>query len=255
MTWPDLIIFDCDGVLADTELHGHLAAFNQMWKKLGVPWQWSAEQYAEMATTLADDGRAAKVTKEEEWTPLGVFPVMTAPGTQYLPLLGASQYIQATWTMVDAGDPPVPSFTFQITGQAVLVYVDPADLNVYGAPPAVMAQVTMADLDRYTSAGTDRASSLIANQQELPLLVWGDDLREAVSSLVIWSIMSRRVGFNVEDPVDSAFKINRDAALKFLQDVGEGVAQLAGVIDSATPIDVGGAQIYSDPPRGWDWNR
>ena len=27
------LIFDCDGVLADTELHGHLVAFNQMWKK------------------------------------------------------------------------------------------------------------------------------------------------------------------------------------------------------------------------------
>ena len=41
------LIFDCDGVLADTELHGHLVAFNQMWKKLGVPWQWLPEQYEE----------------------------------------------------------------------------------------------------------------------------------------------------------------------------------------------------------------
>ncbi|MBV8226745.1 MAG: HAD-IA family hydrolase [Verrucomicrobia bacterium] len=41
------LIFDCDGVLADTELHGHLVAFNQMWRKLGVPWHWSPEQYAE----------------------------------------------------------------------------------------------------------------------------------------------------------------------------------------------------------------
>jgi HAD superfamily hydrolase (TIGR01509 family) len=41
------LIFDCDGVLADTELHGHLVAFNEMWKKLGVRWQWSPEQYAE----------------------------------------------------------------------------------------------------------------------------------------------------------------------------------------------------------------
>jgi HAD superfamily hydrolase (TIGR01509 family) len=39
------LIFDCDGVLGDTEPDGHLVAFNQMWKKLGVPWQWSKEQY------------------------------------------------------------------------------------------------------------------------------------------------------------------------------------------------------------------
>ena len=41
------LIFDCDGVLADTERDGHLAAFNQMWRENGVNWQWSVEQYAE----------------------------------------------------------------------------------------------------------------------------------------------------------------------------------------------------------------
>ena len=41
------LIFDCDGVLADTECDGHLAAFNQMWRENGVNWQWSIEQYAE----------------------------------------------------------------------------------------------------------------------------------------------------------------------------------------------------------------
>ncbi len=39
------LIFDCDGVLGDTEQHGHLVAFNQMWRELGVPWQWSVEEY------------------------------------------------------------------------------------------------------------------------------------------------------------------------------------------------------------------
>lgn len=41
------LIFDCDGVLGDTEPDGHLVAFNRMWQKLGVPWQWSKEQYGE----------------------------------------------------------------------------------------------------------------------------------------------------------------------------------------------------------------
>ena len=41
------LLFDCDGVLADTELNGHLPAFNQMWRELGVDWQWTAEQYIE----------------------------------------------------------------------------------------------------------------------------------------------------------------------------------------------------------------
>jgi HAD superfamily hydrolase (TIGR01509 family) len=40
-----VLIYDCDGVLGDTEQHGHLPAFNQMWRELGVPWQWSVEEY------------------------------------------------------------------------------------------------------------------------------------------------------------------------------------------------------------------
>lgn len=39
------LIFDCDGVLGDTEQFGHLPAFNQMWKEYGVPWSWSVEEY------------------------------------------------------------------------------------------------------------------------------------------------------------------------------------------------------------------
>ncbi len=39
------LVFDCDGVLADTERYGHLPAFNQMFRELGVPVQWSEEEY------------------------------------------------------------------------------------------------------------------------------------------------------------------------------------------------------------------
>lgn len=40
-----VLIYDCDGVLGDTEQFGHLPAFNQMWKEMGVPWEWSVEEY------------------------------------------------------------------------------------------------------------------------------------------------------------------------------------------------------------------
>jgi HAD superfamily hydrolase (TIGR01509 family) len=40
------IIFDCDGVLADTEKDGHLPAFNQTFREFGLPVQWSSSDYA-----------------------------------------------------------------------------------------------------------------------------------------------------------------------------------------------------------------
>ena len=41
------LIFDCDGVLADTERDGHLPAFNQTFAEVGLPVRWSEEEYAE----------------------------------------------------------------------------------------------------------------------------------------------------------------------------------------------------------------
>jgi len=40
------LIFDCDGVLADTERNGHLPAFNRTFEEFGVPVQWSDADYA-----------------------------------------------------------------------------------------------------------------------------------------------------------------------------------------------------------------
>jgi HAD superfamily hydrolase (TIGR01509 family) len=41
------LIFDCDGVLADTERDGHRPAFNETFAEVGLPVQWSDPEYAE----------------------------------------------------------------------------------------------------------------------------------------------------------------------------------------------------------------
>lgn len=40
------LIFDCDGVLADTERNGHLPAFNATFAEFGIPVRWSDADYA-----------------------------------------------------------------------------------------------------------------------------------------------------------------------------------------------------------------
>jgi HAD superfamily hydrolase (TIGR01509 family) len=39
------LVFDCDGVLADTERYGHLPAFNQTFAEFDLPVRWSEEEY------------------------------------------------------------------------------------------------------------------------------------------------------------------------------------------------------------------
>lgn len=42
------IIFDCDGVLADTERFAHLPAFNTMFEEFGLPVRWSEAEYSRL---------------------------------------------------------------------------------------------------------------------------------------------------------------------------------------------------------------
>jgi HAD superfamily hydrolase (TIGR01509 family) len=63
------LVFDCDGVLADTERDGHRVAFNQMFRELRLPLEWSVDEYAvklqvaggkeRMATELTPEFSAA----------------------------------------------------------------------------------------------------------------------------------------------------------------------------------------------------
>lgn len=48
MTELKALIFDCDGVLVDTERDGHRVAFNQAFAKKGYSFQWDVELYGEL---------------------------------------------------------------------------------------------------------------------------------------------------------------------------------------------------------------
>jgi HAD superfamily hydrolase (TIGR01509 family) len=65
------LLFDCDGVLADTERDGHLVAFNAMFESLALPVRWSSDEYSRLLrigggkerlkTLLDDEGVRSRV--------------------------------------------------------------------------------------------------------------------------------------------------------------------------------------------------
>jgi HAD superfamily hydrolase (TIGR01509 family) len=59
------LIFDCDGVLADTERDGHRPAFNQMFAEVGLPVSWSEEEYAEKLRIGGGKERMASLLTDE----------------------------------------------------------------------------------------------------------------------------------------------------------------------------------------------
>jgi len=61
------LIFDCDGVLVDTERDGHRVAFNETFSQLGWPVQWSVERYGELLTTAGGKERTRRHFDETGW--------------------------------------------------------------------------------------------------------------------------------------------------------------------------------------------
>ena len=59
------IIFDCDGVLADTEHDGHLPAFNQTFAEFNLPVQWSEAEYTEKVQIGGGKERMASLLTPE----------------------------------------------------------------------------------------------------------------------------------------------------------------------------------------------
>jgi phosphoglycolate phosphatase-like HAD superfamily hydrolase len=49
--WPQALLFDCDGVLVDTEAEGHRVAFNEAFTRKGLAHQWTLDQYGELLET------------------------------------------------------------------------------------------------------------------------------------------------------------------------------------------------------------
>ena len=59
------LIFDCDGVLADTERDGHRPAFNETFAEVGLPVHWSEEEYGEKLKIGGGKERMASLLTDE----------------------------------------------------------------------------------------------------------------------------------------------------------------------------------------------
>jgi HAD superfamily hydrolase (TIGR01509 family) len=66
------LIFDCDGVLADTEQYGHLPAFNRTFSDFDVPVHWSVSDYAEKVRIGGGKERMRSILTPSLTTSLGL---------------------------------------------------------------------------------------------------------------------------------------------------------------------------------------
>lgn len=63
----DALLFDCDGVLAETERDGHRVAFNQAFAEFGLASAWSVARYRELLSTGGGKERLRRHFDEAGW--------------------------------------------------------------------------------------------------------------------------------------------------------------------------------------------
>jgi HAD superfamily hydrolase (TIGR01509 family) len=65
------LLFDCDGVLVDTERDGHRVAFNQAFSAKGLDVRWDVAQYGELLKIAGGKERLSHFFEQHHW-PAGV---------------------------------------------------------------------------------------------------------------------------------------------------------------------------------------
>ena len=63
------LLFDCDGVLVDTERDGHRIALNRAFVAQGLNVEWSTEVYGELHTIAGGKERMHHYFEQAGWPP------------------------------------------------------------------------------------------------------------------------------------------------------------------------------------------
>lgn len=112
------LLFDCDGVLADTERYGHLPAFNATFEEYGLPAVWDEEEYARRLRIGGGKERMASLFLDQEFREAAGIPDDQASRTT---LLATWHKYKTAWfkKMVTNGELPARPGIARIIPQAL----------------------------------------------------------------------------------------------------------------------------------------
>lgn len=157
---------------------------------------------------------------------------------------GVERLLQASWQVS-----PGSSARLTITGESHQCYASLADLTRYGLPEHALADISISErIEQLLAASSIADGPLYAAGFTLPLLSWGDDLREAVASIAAANCLIQR-GFSPEGS-DQTIVDRGERRRRWLDGIGDG-GRISPMTKGTPPQVVpASAVVVSRPRRG-----
>ena len=138
------------------------------------------------------------------------------------------------------------------------LYCDQTDLNALGFSVAVQDSngISSGQLSTAIEHQSDVVEGYLSSRYSPPFSSWGKDVRLACATLVVWELLSPKIG--PEDPQFQFWLQRSDRATRWLSDVAKGMSRPVGLVStgstSSLATDPGPSfTVVSDTQVTWPW--
>jgi hypothetical protein len=178
------------------------------------------------------------------WRQAWPFALASAPVSVQKRIPALDRYVRAAWT-IGGG---TPSFTFALTGEALVVLATPAELATKGVNAKALANVPIDLQDEWLEDASVEALEALGGRYALPLVFWSRSVRKYVCQIAAADgLVPRGLG-----PQDAKILIDqKDRALARLGKISAEQLDPQGMMTDSTSTYDAGAFVSSKPRRGW----
>lgn len=166
---------------------------------------------------------------------------VTATGAYELACGELDQLVRVTWTLTN-----MTTVTFEVLGEAHVVYCDPSDVTV---PAGALDDVSASDKALAAIRISDVADGYLNSAFELPLTAWDEGLRLRSAELLTAKLFRDR-GCDPSGSDKVVFDAEA-AALKWFDRLADGRIKPPGIVDQTPDSFEGGSYVVSQESRGW----
>lgn len=128
-------------------------------------------------------------------------------------------------------------------------YLSTAEFQAQTLNGAALAGINDTDQATALTWASGVAASYLRKRYALPLVSWGEELKQKVGELAQWFLLTRR-GFKPNSGSDEVARLRYEDAISWFKDVSRGLVEI-DCVDQTPTVDEAGSLAASEPRSNW----